>query len=544
MFRRFYNYLKASSLQAKISLSYSLIFMGILAVLLTLIFRIGYAYLQESVDNNLCNVAAIVSQNRDVVEALKKDTPSQAVNQYCDNVLAQTKNIDVITICNPQGIRIYHLNKANIGKHIVGGDEIQMEETHQSYFSSAQGTFGYQRRFFYPLHDENGKYIGFLLTSVLNKNLDTIKYNLLYSFIIIGLATVIIIFLVAGKLHILLRHSLMGYEPEQIAIILTQRQEVLNALDEGILAINANGQVIVVNSAAVQMLNITDKNPEGKQVLDVFPESLLPRTLKTLIAEYNVNLKLNKINLITSRIPIIENGKLIGAVSIFSNYTTVTKLSEKLTGVNHMVDAMRAYTHEFTNKLHVILGLSQSASREEIADYIMNVTTLQKDKISFIIKAFKIPTISALLIGKTYRANELNISLNIDENSQIADGEIFLPAESLTTIIGNILENAIENLNATNPPIKEINLSLFGDAAGFFLTVSDTGSGIPESTLNKIFTKGFSTKGENRGTGLYLVKDLVDAYDGDIQVTSEEGNGTIFTVAIKNSAYKGSNAHV
>ena len=148
--------------------------------------------------------------------------------------------------------------------------------------------------------------------------------------------------------------------------------------------------------------------------------------------------------------------------------------------------------------------------------------------------------IYALFIGKIYRAGELNIVLNIDDNSNIEDGDMFIPPPIIVTIVGNILENAIENLNRTNPPLKEINVSIFSNAEVFFLSVSDTGSGMPPEIVEHIFDNGFSTKGKNRGTGLFLVKDIVDSYQGDIQVTSEEGNGSIFTISIKNKIKKGS----
>jgi len=163
---------------------------------------------------------------------------------------------------------------------------------------------------------------------------------------------------------------------------------------------------------------------------------------------------------------------------------------------------------------------------------------MQKTKVGFIIKALKIPMVCALFIGKLYRASELDIVLNIDENSCIDDTAIFLPAPTIVTIAGNILENAIENLNMTNPAVKEITVTIFGNTKCFFLSVSDTGSGMSPEVVKHIYDNGFSTKGKNRGTGLYLVKDIVDSYQGEIQVTTEEGNGTIFTISIDNKNKK------
>lgn len=525
------------SLKEKISFSYSLLTLVILFFTLLATFDLCYSQLCDSIDDTLRNAAIMTAENPAVREALEKDAPSSSVSQYCDAVLADTKNLDIITICNDQGTRLYHKNKEEIGKHIVGGDEGAMLTGHENYFNTAVGTLGLQRRYFHAVKDpDSGQFLGFICVSVLVRNLLLIRNQLLLTYFIIGIIALFVSILIASKIHTFLLKLLLGYEPEQIANLIIKHQEVLDTLDEGLLAIDEHARISLLNSSAIQMLDITDPNPIGKPVLSVFPQSLLPRTLETRKAEYNVNLELNKIHLITSRIPVFEKGNLIGAVSIFRNHTEVIKLSEQLTGVNHMVDAMRAYTHEFTNKLHVILGLIQSGNREKAVDYIMHITTLQKGKISMIMNTIKLPTISALLIGKICRANELNIAFDIDQNSIVDDTKAFLPENAIATILGNLLENAMESIDLSKAKVREINLGIFYTEEVFFLTLSDSGQGIPKKVLPHIFEKGFSTKGRYRGTGLFLVKDLVESYHGDIQVTTEENNGTIFTVSIKNES--------
>ena len=103
----------------------------------------------------------------------------------------------------------------------------------------------------------------------------------------------------------------------------------------------------------------------------------------------------------------MKNGALAGAVGIFRNRTEVARLADDLTGVRHMVDAMRAYTHEFMNKLHVILGLLQIGEPERAQQYIMDTTRTQQEAVSRIMNQIKEPSVAALLVGKTSRANEL-----------------------------------------------------------------------------------------------------------------------------------------
>ena len=89
----------------------------------------------------------------------------------------------------------------------------------------------------------------------------------------------------------------------------------------------------------------------GKPLHEVYPQSTLDRILRTGQSEYNVSMRsLKDIRVLSDRLPLYEDGKLSGAVSIFRNRTEVAQLADDLTGVRHMVDAMRAYTHEFMNK--------------------------------------------------------------------------------------------------------------------------------------------------------------------------------------------------
>lgn len=526
--------LNSLSLRNKISLAYSFIMLSILLITMLATCQICYNQLSTSIDISLSNAAIMTAKNPEVIRSLKSETTSTQLKAYCDSVLKETNNLDVVTICNSEGIRIYHRNHSNIGQQIVGGDEDRMIEKHQPYFNTAYGTLGLQRRYFHGVFDEKGNFIGFVCTSVLMKNLTAIKDKLLLFYFLTGILALLASVYTAAHLQRQLKALLLGYEPEEAANMIIRHQEVLDSLEEGLLAIDEKSCVTLINSAACKLLDIQDPHPLGKPVLEIFPSSLLPRTLQTRIAEHNVNLKLNEVHLLTSRIPVIEQGHLLGAVSIFRDKTQVAKLSEQLTGVNHMVEAMRAYTHEFTNKLHVILGLIQCGNIDKATEYILHVTTMQKTKISLVMTTMKLPILCALLIGKICRANELNISLEIDHNSYVDDANAFLSPDTVTTIVGNLLQNAIDSINMSNAPVREIQLALFYDVNGFYFTVSDTGPGIPAVVAPHIFENGYSTKGKNRGTGLFLVKDVVDSLQGSIQFTTEEGNGTIFTVSIKN----------
>ena len=61
-------------------------------------------------------------------------------------------------------------------------------------------------------------------------------------------------------------------------------------------------------------------------------------------------------------------------------------------------------------------------------------------------------------------------------------------------------------------------------------TCEDTGRGIRPDLIDRIYEKGVSSKGTNRGTGLFLIKQLVDSGNGEISIETEPGEGTCFTI--------------
>ena len=79
------------------------------------------------------------------------------------------------------------------------------------------------------------------------------------------------------------------------------------------------------------------------------------------------------VKILADRMPIVKNGRTVGAVAIFRNRTEMVRLAENLTGVNHVVEALRANTHEFMNKLHVILGLLQLEEYKEAERYVLEL---------------------------------------------------------------------------------------------------------------------------------------------------------------------------
>ena len=226
-----------------------------------------------------------------------------------------------------------------------------------------------------------------------------------------------------------------------------------------------------------------------------------------------------------------ESRAIRGTLVVIADRTELMRLSDDLFGARSMLDTLRAFNHEFLNKLHVILGYLQTGEISRAIDFISNSTLVTSRSVRETADRIRETRICALVIGKMMHAAELGIRLSVAPDSSCLERDLILPVDACITIIGNLLENAIEELSAdeggtaaaqtgkqpkADRPGKEIVLGLYSRPGCFMITCGDTGRGIAPGILSHIYEKGVSSKGENRGTGLFLIRRLVTQYHGDI----------------------------
>ena len=432
-----------------------------------------------------------------------------------------------------QNILRYAPDSAMVGRSYPGDAQYRALAGEGPYTSNETGPLGSEHSAYAPIRNREGQVVGYVVVGLYLRSLASVTLSTVLRVLAMGALAAVVAALLAQRLSRRIKTALLGYEPDAFARRFLQREDILEALEEGILAIDKEARVIFFNAAAAQMLSL-EPDAVGRPLRAVYPASTLDRILRTGVPEYNVSMKsLREVQILSDRVPIYEDGKLAGAVGIFRNRTEVARLADDLTGVRHMVDAMRAYTHEFMNKLHVILGLLQIGEPEKAQAYIMDTTSTQREAVSRIMHQIREPSVAALLVGKTSRAAELGISLTLDRESALSADSAWLSPDAYVTVLGNLIENAIEALNQSRRVDKSISVSIREGADSLLLCVEDTGPGIPAGMRRKLFQRGTSTKGAGRGTGLSLVREVVDAYRGQIRVESEQGVGTSIFVSFR-----------
>ena len=485
-------------------------------------------------DQNLQNVAEAIAQSPLLSEKSLDAVNSAVLTEYLDSLRDTLEDIDVISVVNTDTVRLYHSNHELIGS-VYDGTLPSFRENSQGYYATTDnGPSGMQRRAYAAIYDEDGNYAGFVMAIMLMENIKAETVQIILIFTLITIVAILIELLISAELSGKIKESLLGYEPDVFTSMFRMRDNILESLDEGIVAVNSDGTIQFMNKSATEMLtgDINEKKLLGKNITSL--SKTVPSLNLLCSPDASHSVSSGDDNILIDTIPIKENDSVIGTVGILHDRKEYTKLMEDLTGTRYLVDSMRANNHDFTNKLHVILGLIQMEMYSEATSYIQNITMVQRETISKVMNCINEPAVAALLIGKIARASELNVKFILREGCYYSSADISIPSEILVTVIGNLIDNAFEAMNDMNyNGQKELLFGMYSKPGALLITTDDTGSGIKEGNIDRIFENGFSTKGSGRGTGLYQVKKLVENAGGNINVESQEGVGTSFTVSFK-----------
>ena len=530
---------KAIKLQTKITLLIIIVVAISISVIIFFVTSMMTRAIQSKAETNIMNVAEMMAHSKVVISALDKRDPNREIASFVNIQRKNLTQVEYITVADMEGIRYSHPNTKMIGKKFVGGDEYRVVEKGDTYVSEATGTLGKSLRAFVPILDiEKKRQIGFVSVGTLTNSIENAKHTTILYIIIIsfgGLAVGIIgAFLLANNI----KNTLLGLEPEEITRLYNEKMGIIDAIYEGLIAVDSKGQITLINDSAIDILNFKSKYNKndiiGQKIDDIFPTTHLITVLKTGVSEFDKEQRINNTIIMTNKIPIVDRGKVIGAIATFRDKTNVTRMAEELTGVKQIVDALRANSHEFMNKLHVILGLIYIGDLQEAKKYITNITEKQQKLLSLVTNKIKDPTIAALILGKFSRATELGIYLKVNEEAKLESTHKNIDSNDLVTIIGNLIENALESVSKCHKEDKYVYVRVEEFDNRIEIEVEDSGVGIEKENISKIFKRGYTTKPGSEGVGMALVKETIDNLKGQIAISSEKNGGcTVFVSLFK-----------
>lgn len=353
---------------------------------------------------------------------------------------------------------------------------------------------------------------------------------------VIAVLVLLLGFIGAAVLAKSIRKDTLGLEPHEIAALYRERNAMLFAIREGIIATNREGVVTMMNVSAAEMLKL----PEPVIHLpidDVMPGAGLMSVLEKGEMLPNQEVSVNDQVFIINTKVMNQGGQAYGIVVSFREKTELKKLIDTLTEVRKYSEDLRAQTHEFSNKLYAILGLLELGEYDEAIDLIKEEYAIQNEQHDLLFHNIHSQQVQAILLGKISKASEKKVKLVIDENSSLAPLPAHIGLSHLITIIGNLIDNAFEAV--AEQSVKEVLFFITDMGHDIVIEVSDTGPGVPPEKIEAVFERGYSSKGMRRGYGLANVKDSVRELGGWIELANQKTGGAVFTVFIPKEKQRG-----
>ncbi len=227
-----------------------------------------------------------------------------------------------------------------------------------------------------------------------------------------------------------------------------------------------------------------------------------------------------------------KNGSKESALKddFFQNVTHELKTPIATTAI--ATDIFKKFDYKLTpekTKSYIEIIEEENRKMKQIVDRLLSISIVDNSESKMVLSKVDIHKI----LNRTIKNFKFLVSERggtIEEQIDAKHAVIWGDESYITMIFTNLIDNAIKY--SIKPP--QIKISTHSDKKGIYISVSDHGIGIPADALNKIFIKTFRIKNNHNikgfGLGLYFVKQLVEIHRGKIEVKSELGKGTEFTV--------------
>ncbi|MET7725338.1 sensor histidine kinase [Streptomyces mirabilis] len=470
-------------------------------------------------------VARSIADAPSVRDAIRTANPTKDLQPYALQVQRDT-GVDFVTIMNPQGIRWTHPDETLIGKHFLG--HIGPALRGKSFTETYTGSLGASVRAVTPVLD-NGHIVGLVSAGIRVEAITQRVQDQVTALIGVAGSALVLGGIGTYVINARLRRSTHGMNAAELSRMHDYHQAALHAVREGLLMLDGQYRVALMNDGGRELLGVTDE-VVGHSVAELGLPA--PLTGALLSAEPRVD----EVHLTASRVLVVNTspvsgGERRGTVVTLRDVTELQSVMGELDSERGFTQALRSQAHEAANRLHTVVSLIELGRAEEAVEFATAELELAQTLTDEVISAVSEPVLAALLLGKAAQANERGVELVVSQESGIDDGllQTGLPARDLVTVLGNLIDNAMDAAQGTVG--ARVTVTAFTDDSGLVLRVADTGAGVDPAHAEAVFQRGWSTKPAGpggRGLGLALVRQAVSRHDGTLTVAEARGGGAEF----------------
>jgi sensor histidine kinase regulating citrate/malate metabolism len=490
---------------------------------------------QTSARDAVVAVALTIADSPAVADAVATPDPSTALQPFAERVRADT-GVDFITIMAPDGRRFTHPNPARIGEKFLGHTEEALAG--KVFTETYTGTLGPSVRAVVPVRAggaEDDRIVALVSVGI---TVDAIAGQVRDR--LVPLVAVALVTLAAGTAGTYLvsrrlARQTHGLGPAELGRRLEYHEAILHTVREGLLLVDQTGRVTLCNDGARDLLDLTG-DVEGRLLTGLdLPSDIVESMAPNRTTRDEIHLT-NRRTLVVNCTPVHSGDRTRGTnrdqgtVVTLRDHTDLQALTGELDSVRGFAESLRSQAHEAANRLHTMVSLVELGRHDQAIEFATAELALAQQLTDRVVDAVSEPVLAALLLGKAAEANERGVELVITPETQI-DDEVLrgtLAPRDVVTILGNLIDNALDAaIEGSVTP--RVYVTARAESDRLLLRVEDTGLGLTAG--EEAFGRGWSTKAENRGLGLALVRQAVHRGGGTIEV-GQERHGAVFAVEL------------
>ncbi|NKI42808.1 sensor histidine kinase [Streptomyces physcomitrii] len=439
--------------------------------------------------------------------------------------IRRASGAEYVVVMDTRGVRWSHPDTTGLGHRVstdpgaalAGREVMEIDE----------GTLGRSARGKVPLRDEEGRIVGAVSVGIAY---DSVRARLIHAIpelLAYAGGALAVGALAAWLISRRVQRQTRDLAFSDIAALLAEREAMLHGIREGVVALDREGRLRLVNDEAQRLLGL-GAGAIGEPLEAVLGPGRTTDVLAGRVRGTDLLTVRGPRVLLANRMP-TEDG---GAVATLRDRTEVEELGRELDSTRGLIDALRAQDHEHANRMHTLLGLLELGMYEEAVEFVADVTGAHRMTAEQLTEMIHDPLLSALLVGKATVAAERGVDFTVRAEPALPDR--LVDARGLVTIVGNLVDNAFDAASGTTGARVELELRV--DARTVVLEVRDTGPGVPEAERESVFVEGWSTKRPpahgKRGIGLALVRRLAERQGGSATVDETPHGGARFTVVL------------
>ncbi|MGX1549285.1 sensor histidine kinase [Streptomyces adustus] len=485
---------------------------------------------EEAAGRQATAVAGSVADAPSVRAAVLGPDPRAQLQPYALRVMRDT-GVDFVTIMDPRGIRWTHPDEDQIGLRFRGNTARALKG--ESFTETYTGTLGPSVRAVTPIEDEDKRIIGLVSAGIKVEAISARVQDQVTALLGVAAGALALGAIGTYVINAQLRRHTHGMNAAELSRMHDYHQAALHAVREGLLMLDGAYRVALINDGGQELLGVSGE-AVGQSVADLgLPAPLTGALLASEPRVDEVHLTARRV-LVVNTSP-VSGGERRGTVVTLRDVTELQSLMGELDSERGFSQALRSQAHEAANRLHTVVSLIELGRAQEAVEFATAELELAQALTDQVVAAVSEPVLAALLLGKTAQAHERGVELTVSRDGGLDDGLLprTLPARDLVTILGNLVDNAVDAAQGSTP--ARVTVTVRGDARELVLCVSDTGAGVDPAHAELVFRRGFSTKPsgpQGRGLGLALVQQAVTRHEGSLSVAEADGGGARFVVRL------------